>query len=225
MKWKVKEEWAMLPPLVLVLVLAALAMLNHGCSTIPPGESSKEGSQSTSSPPSSHPSLSTTSYGFVWDEVVQERLPTSLLQADTSGLCKAKIDPRRFWGGLVRALAYGESYEWRKDRPLYGKVDPGCVYIESFVDKLTGVNARSVGLLQLSVGDSLNYGGMCRGLTNENLKDPERNLSCGIEIMATLTKKYGDGAKLQSSLGRYWSTIRPGGRAVERLKIELPECK
>lgn len=229
MKRLLNEENLMFMALMTVLVLAVLALM-PGCAglkALPPEPSSPpSGAQPT-------PPLSPNSYGFLWDSFVQDQLTGSpLLQANLSGLCKTKIDPRRFWGGLVRSLVYGESYEWRKSKPLYGKVDPACVYTENFKDGLTGELAQSVGLLQLSVGDKLGYKTPnCQSITNQSLKEPTTNLACGLEIMVQLIKKYGDGPTLQSSLGRYWSTIRKvgsdgkPGRSWERLKVELPECR
>lgn len=196
----------------------ALALILSGCASntlVQQPSPSKTSEKPADSSPPSGPAIPPFSclqgkWCEAWAIIVQEKLTTSHLTASLSGLCKGKVEPRRFWGVLVKSIVFAES-----------GYKPDAVYVEKFKDGLTGELARSVGLLQLSVGDKLNYKGDCQGLTNENLKDPLKNLSCGVEIMGNLIGSRGD---LQFSLGRYWSTIRKDGRALERLYLELPEC-
>lgn len=132
--------------------------------------------------------------------------------ADLSGLCSQSQDSAAFWPALVKAIAYAES-----------SYKPALGYTEKFNDASTGTAALSVGLLQLSVGDKLNYKTpYCQLLTPSSLKDPAVNLGCGVEIMSKLLSTPGT---VQARLGLYWSTVRPGHPAVARLKVELPSCK
>lgn len=204
-----------------LLLLLALA-LTAGCASTGTNTPQTQSEPSPAPAPSGQPCTETpTSYGWGWDCLVKSGITPKMRAATQQPLCKKQIDPERFWVGLARSIAYGESYEWRKGRKYYGKVDPTSTYTESFVDSLTGKLAESVGLFQLSVGDKLRYRGMCTALTSGALRDPMVNVGCAIIIMDTLT---GTRSDLQTSLGRYWSTVRPGGRAIARLKIELPEC-
>lgn len=148
-----------------------------------------------------------------YTQQVRESLSSGMLSTKPTGLCpRLEKATEEFWVALVQAMAYAES-----------NYKPDTVYEEKFKDRLTGKNALSVGLLQLSVGDRLNYKTpYCQKLTPESLKDASTNLGCGMEIIQALI---GSRPTLQESLGRYWSTIRPGGRAVAKLKELMPVCR
>lgn len=164
--------------------------------------------------PAPVPQPPTTPKGWAYDDAVKTDVaPLAKLAINPGDLCPNYLGSgaMKFWSALVKCTAKAES-----------GFDPNDSYTENFIDAATGVKAISVGLLQLSVGDKLNYKTPnCQLLTPENLKAPLINLACGTEIMgALIARKGGD---VRKSLGAYWSTIRD--RTIDAcMKTELPEC-
>lgn len=68
------------------------------------------------------------------------------------------------------------------------------------------LNRYSIGLFQLSLSDSKNYGG-CMFKTEKEIENPIYNLHCAMKIMHTLQKKRPY-ENVWQSLGRYWSVLR-----------------
>ncbi len=181
-------------------ILLALFLLT-GCASLPVH----------STPPSSAPAAK----GWLpsYEAFVRAHITPAMLAASPGTLCPnyIKVTEQDFWAALVRSIAYAES-----------GFNPADIYVEKFIDTKTGVAARSVGLLQLSVGDTLNYHGTyISKLTADNIADPIENLGAGMEIMDALIQRYSG---VQVALGKYWSTIRPGAPAVARLRTEIPAC-
>jgi hypothetical protein len=185
---------------IIVLALTVSAMF-HGCT------------KQTQPPPATIPSKPIASE-WKWEDFLQANLSERHLSASQQPLCKKQIEARKFWSALLRSIVYAES-----------NFNPTSTYTEKTqgIDPVTGKQTVSVGLLQLSVKDKLVYKtSHCADLNEQNIKDPEKNLGCGLEIMAKLI---GTRSDLQASLGRYWSTIRPGHKAEAKLWQDLPECR
>lgn len=93
---------------------------------------------------------------------------------------------------FIRALATAES-----------GLDPAMVYKEP-----APLNKNSVGLLQLSLSDVKNYKQQALGIeTEEDLKDPIKNLKLGLAILSQLHAFHSEENVYQSG-GRYWSVLR-----------------
>jgi len=147
--------------------------------------------------------------GAAWSKHVFERIPAlapellSSAPKDIAEFCPAyanlgETDRKNFWVYLVSAMAELES-----------DFDPENVYKESFLDS-KGNPVLSIGLLQLSLSDASIYG--CQFSSNEDIKEPNRNLDCGLRI---LNKWVGKDRLISGKAGtswgggsRYWSTLR-----------------
>lgn len=108
------------------------------------------------------------------------------------------VNKKNFWVYFISSVTQFES-----------AFDPTNVYQESF-NNGAGEAVLSVGLLQLSIEDARPY--KCSEIqTSADLKDPLKNLACGIRIFNRWIS--GDGV-IRSNAGgwkgaaRYWSTIR-----------------
>lgn len=69
----------------------------------------------------------------------------------------------------------------------------------------------SVGLLQLSVVDQLNYH-LPLGFDFGDLQNPIKNLELGVDIMCLQIHKHGKVLIPAGESGVYWATIHPGGK-------------
>lgn len=147
---------------------------------------------------------------------IDGHLNGDMLGAELGDICpkgkaNALVDYTKVWQALFKCTAQAES-----------GFDPENGFTESFTDGATKVAALSVGLMQLSVGDKLNYHTpYCSKLTPITLKDPETNLGCAAEIMAALINRK-PGA-LRTRLGAYWSTIRDD-KIHSCMVQEFPRC-
>jgi uncharacterized protein (TIGR02594 family) len=103
----------------------------------------------------------------------------------------------KFWAELVIAMAHYES-AW----------NPASVYQEPPPPK--GPGTLSVGLLQLSKGDARAYG-VGFETTDEDLKDPIKNIKVGVAVLAHLIERDGCIQNSANKGGaRYWSVLRDG---------------
>lgn len=145
----------------------------------------------------------------------------------------------RFWSGLLYAIAGPESGRNRT-----------AVFRETGLstDSVTGLQIRSEGLLQLSYVDVVNYRYPGGDISWEHDRamayadyaaarssgNPERtilnaysNLNLGLFIMNRLTGNYPS-EKLETTLGKYWSTMRPANstfaKVMTGLKSKMPAC-
>lgn len=205
-----------LPILILVYTIVLTSCATQSMSSKSPGPQQQPQPGTPSTPLSSCP---TKGWCPSYETFLQAQFSPSVLATDQSSVCRQRLDPKRFWTGFVKAIVYCES-----------GYDAASGMTEDFKDGATGVLARSVGLLQLSVGDKLNYKTpYCQRLTPETLKNPEINLGCGLEIMSTLVTRdktlLGGSDPHWLGLARYWSVVRPGHCARSRVYVELPECK
>lgn len=154
-----------------------------------------------------------------WSEAtykeVERRLDQFDLAKDANRFCpnyqllntRQKIN---FWGQLIAAISYFES-GW----------NPTTRFHESTMgtDPVTKLPIYSEGLLQLSYQDTLWYK-HCEFDWNQDKKlkphdpnktifDPNKNLSCGIGILARQIQRYQQ-IVIKSNV--YWAVIREGGR-------------
>lgn len=70
-----------------------------------------------------------------------------------------------------------------------------------------GPGTKSIGLLQLSLGDQKNYKLDCGWKSDEDIKHPIKNLYCGVNMLSKLHQKYPKESFYRSG-GRYWSVLR-----------------
>jgi hypothetical protein len=123
------------------------------------------------------------------------------------------------WAEMVSLMAKYES-SW----------NPATVFAEP-----PPLNVDSIGLLQLSYEDK-GYAKFCDLSRKTNsLKNPIKNLECGVRIMAYWLKKDGQITSKAKNIGlaRYWAVMRPLKKGAPResfTKIKsamnnLPMCK
>ncbi len=155
----------------------------------------------------------------VWDAMIEEDLPTSLLGARAAhavrGYCPrfermSETDKRTFWAYTFQALAGAEA-----------GLDPSADvhHLDAAVnvtDKETGRPSRQQGLLQLKYEDNQRYG--CdfdwdrdRHLPikdgNRTILQPSHTLRCGVRIMEN---QIVGQAKPLVTRTSYWATLKPG---------------
>lgn len=123
-----------------------------------------------------------------------------------------------FWGLLVSAMTkYESGYD-----PLSRMAEPSLGK-----DSVTGLTIESEGLLQVSYQDSRIYS-FCdfdwSADKNLGVKDPaktilnpQKNLSCGIKILARQIHNKGT---IAVTSGAYWSVLIPGGPHTELAQIK-----
>jgi hypothetical protein len=154
-----------------------------------------------------------------WDKIVELALPPEMLSQqvprDVKRFCPqfyemGEEDKRAFWAYFFQALAGAEA-------GLEPTVQARHPQPEMMVkDEVTGRQARTSGLLQLTYEDQKRYGCDFDWERDKTLKvnDPERtilqpknNLECGVKILDhQLIEQH---KALLSSTG-YWGTLRPG---------------
>jgi hypothetical protein len=154
-----------------------------------------------------------------WDKIVELALPPEMLSPrvpqDVKRFCPqfygmTEVDRRAFWAYFFQALAGAEA-------GLEPTVQAKHAQPEMMVkDEVTGRQARTSGLLQLTYEDQRRYGCDFDWQQDRLLKvdDPERtilkpknNLECGVKI---LDKQIIEERKPLLSRSGYWSTLRPG---------------
>lgn len=163
-----------------------------------------------------------------WTQKVKQEINANY---DAFDLTKDQLD---FCPNYNRLMRPERVYVWAEMVSLIAKYEsnwnPATVFGEP-----PPLNVDSIGLLQLSYEDKA-YAKFCDLSRQSNsLKNPIKNLECGVRIMAYWMKKDGFvTSKLQNvGLGRYWSTMRPLKKGKPResfTKIKaamnaLPMCK
>ena len=154
-----------------------------------------------------------------WDKIVEQALPPELLSTevdrDVRPFCPRfdtidEADKRAFWAYFFQALAGAEGGLKPTARAHHSQA---AMQVK---DKVTGMQGRTEGLLQLTYEDKNRYGCDFNWDTDRKLKadDPERtilqptkNLECGIKI---LDRELIQQHKPLLSRTEYWSTLRPG---------------
>ncbi|UOF01543.1 transglycosylase SLT domain-containing protein [Bdellovibrio reynosensis] len=127
----------------------------------------------------------------------------SVVPADYPAFCPkykslSTSDKKIFWTFLMAQMVRYES-----------NFDPDEYYTESFTDS-NGDKIVSRGLLMLSFESANAYG--CNFQTQNELHDPEKNLSCGIRILDRwLSRDKRIAGKIDGQWrggARYWSVLR-----------------
>lgn len=111
------------------------------------------------------------------------------------------------WAELFVAIAKFES-AWK---PAAASVDVG---------EASDKDTWSVGLLQMSVVDQVNYG-QGLGYKYADLLTPGPNLNLGIDIMALQIQQQGTVLIPVGKDGLYWAVLHPGGKFDQTKNIEL----
>ncbi len=146
-----------------------------------------------------------------WTRTAESAVANSLLvemvPKDVQYFCPAypllaKSERRKFWVGLLSAMAKPES-----------NFKPHRFYREKFRDR-KGQAVVSRGLLQISIesANQKRYG--CAITDAVKLHDPAINLRCGVKIMSKWVATDGiiakdHKARSYKGASRYWSTLRP----------------
>jgi hypothetical protein len=148
-----------------------------------------------------------------------------LVPKDISYFCPAypklaAVERRKFWVGLLSAMAKPES-----------NFKPHHSYQEKFKDN-KGRPVISRGLLQISIesANQQRYG--CDIAYPAKLHDPSINLACGVKILSKWVRTDGVIAKdtqprTYKGGSRYWSTLRPQRghlRAIANFTKNLSFC-
>jgi hypothetical protein len=110
-----------------------------------------------------------------------------------------------FWVGLISAMAKKES-----------NFDPAAFYTENFKDA-NGEYVVSRGLLQLSIESANQRRYNCNLANASALHNPEANISCAANILATWIKQDKVIAKTDTGNkggARYWSVLRRNSRSL-----------
>ena len=154
-----------------------------------------------------------------WDKIVELALPPEMLSVrvphDVRRFCPAfygmaEEDKRAFWAYFFQALAGAEA---GLEPTVQAKHSQPEMVVK---DEVTGRQARTWGLLQLTYEDQKRYGCDFDWEQDKKLKaddpartilQPKNNLECGVKILDhQIIEKH---KPLLSGSG-YWSTLRPG---------------
>jgi hypothetical protein len=171
-----------------------------------------------------------------WDKIVELALPPELLSSqvarDVRPFCPRfatmrEADKRAFWAYFFQALAGAEGGLEPTARARHNQ--PAM----EVKDTVTGVQARTEGLLQLAYMDSKRYGcdfdwdsdrKLKGGDPSRTILRPKNNLECGVKI---LQRELIDQHKPLLSRGEYWSTLQPGTvsyRMFAKQMANVPEA-
>lgn len=163
---------------------------------------------------------------FVYRLISEELFPLLDTAGDAQRLCPNYLRLERderiaVWSELISAVAYYES-GW-KPSEQYRETDMG-------MDRVTGKQVVSEGLLQLSYQDIPNYGSvlkypLCKidfaADSRLDTSDPKRtildpliNLECGLRILARQVQRKGN---VILASGVYWSVLRESSKRVPQI--------
>lgn len=167
-------------------------------------------------------------------QVIQTEAANDLMRGadDIASFCPRydslnNTERANFWGLLVSAIVKHES----DFDPLSRMAEPSLG-----IDPVTKQTVHSEGLMQMSYGDrSMSSACEFDWATDRSLppKDPrksilspERNLRCGINILAQQIRKYG---KISIKSGAYWSVLIPNGahsevKNIQAVTMTMPGC-
>lgn len=157
------------------------------------------------------------------DAVTEVGLPATT-PSDVTKFCPnyhtlAASDRRKFWVGLLSAIARPES-----------GFNPTIRHVEKFGDKFESP-AISRGLLQISFATAMapRYG--CSVQKASDLEKAEKNLACGARILSNWVKHDGTIANFGTSKSkggaRAWPVLREKNSrfpAITRFTKQLPFC-
>ena len=154
-----------------------------------------------------------------WDKIVEQALPPELLSARVDGdvrpFCPrfdtlSEADKRAFWAYFFQALAGAEA---GLEPTVRARHDQPTMQVK---DVVTGVQARTEGLLQLAYEDQKRYNcdfdyaadrRLPAGDPARTILQPKNNLECGVKI---LDQELIEQHKPLLSRNEYWSTLQPG---------------
>ena len=154
-----------------------------------------------------------------WDKIVEEALPPEMLSSqvgrDVRPFCPqfnalGEADKRAFWAYLFQALAGAEA---GLKPTSHVRHTQAAMQVK---DKVSGVQGRTEGLLQLTYEDQKRYGcdfdwetdrKLAAGDPARTILQPKNNLECGVKIMNQ--ELIGQHKGLLSRT-QYWSTLQPG---------------
>jgi hypothetical protein len=154
-----------------------------------------------------------------WDIFIERSLPPAMLTRrvprDVRRYCPAfytmsEADKRAWWAYLFQAMAAAEAGLNATTNVRHTEPEV------AIPDHVTGRIVHQQGLLQLTYEDSKRYGCAFDWQADKNLPphdpnktilNPERNLACGIRILA---HQIIDQHKPIFSATSYWSTLQPG---------------
>ncbi len=168
-----------------------------------------------------------------YDTFISAQVTPSMVAVKSLDFCPGyktmnEATKRKTWAIILHGIAIPES-----------GLNPFSTYIEKTmgIDKYTGQQVKSEGLMQLSYQDSQwETGPYCQKISwatdkNKVLTDPTKtifdpniNLGCSIEIMDKLLKKYNDTKGAVFAIGRYWSTFRRGKCAARSYIAKQSTC-
>jgi uncharacterized protein (TIGR02594 family) len=144
---------------------------------------------------------------FSWFKNLFKRKPTPVTATpllETAGWPASYSKLVNEFTGEFPELPASRQVFWRALALAESGLDPRSVYFET--DPSLQIN--SVGLLQLSLVDIKNYGFKDLDIkTEEDLKDPIKNLKLGMAILSRLHKIYPN-ENIYKVGGRYWSVLR-----------------
>lgn len=159
--------------------------------------------------PSNLPETNTKGWNSQYTRFLRNNIDTNLRQ----------LSPKCF-EKRIEAIAYAES-----------EFDPRMDYKENGLglDRLTGNQIVSSGLMQVSYQDKLYYGCNFDWPDPKNtIHDPYINLDCALKIFRNLHEK-NPTENFQQTGSRYWSTLRPRRSGFKKVQDYLadkaPSCK
>jgi hypothetical protein len=154
-----------------------------------------------------------------WDKIIEQALPAEMLSTqvsrDVRPFCPqfdamGEADKRAFWAYFFQALAGAEGGLKPTARARHSQA---AMQVK---DKVTGMQGRTEGLLQLAYEDQKRYDCDFDWEADRKLRaddpartilQPKNNLECGVKI---LDREIVEQHKSLLSRSEYWSTLRPG---------------
>ena len=181
--------WLILAGVALAYFLSSIT----GCQKVPTSPTISIPSQATPAIKLdwNHPDWSDALFGLVNDHFAEFDKAKDAARFCPKYLSLSKTDKIVMWSTLIVAVSKYES-----------GYNPNSVFHEP-----APLNVDSIGLLQLSYGDTFCPKSKSQG----DLKDPFVNLNCGVKIMAKWINQ--DGVVQNSDkrgAARYWSVLRDG---------------
>lgn len=201
----------------IVIVAPATLLLLLGCAkfegALPPSPSPSPVAAFKHEPlsweTSAHPERGAWSNALL--EFVDEKFDELNVATDVVSFCPtyhslSRNEKVNVWAEIFSGITYYEC-SWR---PEIYSVDVGTA---------NNRDTWSVGLLQLSVVDQVNYR-FTFGFDFEDLQDPIKNLKLGVAIMSKQISKYGKIMIPKGGSGLYWAVIHPGGKYDKSASIQ-----
>jgi hypothetical protein len=190
---------------VLICIAAQLSLASTGCHG-----TQAENKPDPAPPPAAVKIAPSTPLNVKAAELLTRRVPRDVRRYCPAFYSMSETDKRAWWAYLFQAMAAAEA-------GLNATTNVRHTEPEVAVpDHVTGRIVHQEGLLQLSYEDSKRYGCAFDWQAdkrlpphdpNKTILNPERNLACGIRILA---HQIIDQHKAIFSPTSYWSTLQPG---------------